>query len=388
MEITKPPKSDPTTQKKADVLLVDDDRLVLRAIERTLTNAGLTVHAFDDAQAAAREAMTGGYDVVVSDIHMPVITGTELLDVLRSYGCQTPVILVTGAPTIETAQAAVDLGAFQYLTKPVDRDALLKAVNRAITHSRDRRRRTSQKLAADPAQTAGFERALGKLWMAFQPIVSLVTRGPIAYEALLRSHEPGFQGPAPILEYAERHNRMPELGRAIRDLCADAAAAVPRGAMLFVNVHAQDLFDSELYSEKSALASYANRVVLEITERGALDEVKDVGKRIERLRNIGYKVAIDDLGAGYAGLSSIAVLEPDFVKLDMSITRDLAQSAVKQRLVASMVEMCRDCNMQLVAEGVETARELNVLRELGCQLLQGYHFAKPSPEFTRVAIAA
>jgi EAL domain-containing protein (putative c-di-GMP-specific phosphodiesterase class I) len=388
MDSTKPPKSDPTKQKKADVLLVDDDRLVLRAIGRVLTNAGLTVHSFDDGQAAAREAMTGGYDCVVSDIHMPGITGTELLDVLRSYGCQTPVILVTGAPSIETAQAAVDLGAFQYLTKPVDKDALLRAVGRAITHSRDRRTRKSQKLAADPAQTAGFERALGKLWMAYQPIVSLVTRGPIAYEALVRSHEPGFTNPGPLIEYAEKNDRMPELGRAIRDLCADAAAAVPTGTMLFVNVHAQDLFDAELYSDKSALASYAHRVVLEITERGALDEVKDVGKRIERLRSIGYRVAIDDLGAGYAGLSSIAVLEPDFVKLDMTLTRDLAQSPVKQRLVASMVEMSRDCGMQLVAEGVETARELQILRELGCKLLQGYHFARPGPEFVKVSIAA
>lgn len=387
MDSTAPPKSD-KKHKKADVLLVDDDRLVLRALSRVLTGAGLTVHSFDDGQLAAREAMTGGYDVVVSDIHMPGLTGTELLDVLRSYGCQTPVILVTGAPSIESAQSAVDLGAFQYLTKPVDRDALLRAVNRAITHSRDRRRRMSGKLAADPAQTAAFERALGKLWMAYQPIVSLVTRGPIAYEALVRSHEPAFANPAPLLEYAEKHNRMCELGRAIRDLCADAAATVPQGTLLFVNLHAQDLSDPELFSESSALGSYASRVVLEITERGALDQIKDVAERIEKLRKIGYRVAIDDLGAGYAGLSSVAVLEPDFVKLDMTLTRDLAHSPVKQRLVASMVEMCRDCKMQLVAEGVESAVELEILRGLGCELLQGYHFARPSPEFVKVAVAA
>ena len=388
MDSTTPPKSDRTKQKKADVLLVDDDRLVLRALERVLTTAGLTVHSFDDGQVAAREAMTGGYDAIISDIHMPGITGTELLDVLRSYGCQTPVILVTGAPSIESAQAAVDLGAFQYLTKPVDREQLIKAVRRAILHSHNRRNRRSQQMTADPAKTASFERALGKLWMAYQPIVSLSARGPIAYEALMRSHEPGFANPLPLLEYAEKHNRMAELGRAVRDLCADAAAAAPAGNLLFVNVHAQDLFDPELYSEKTALASYAHRVVLEITERGALDEVEDVAKRIEKLRSIGYRVAIDDLGAGYAGLSSIAVLEPDYVKLDMSLTRDLAQSPVKRRLVASMVEMCRDCKMNLVAEGVETTRELDILRDLGCDLLQGYHFARPSPEFVKVAVAA
>jgi EAL domain-containing protein (putative c-di-GMP-specific phosphodiesterase class I) len=221
--------------------------------------------------------------------------------------------------------------------------------------------------------------------MAFQPIVSLSAHRPIAYEALMRSREPGFQTPGPLIEYAESAGRMSELGRGIRELCADAAAKVPRGAALFVNVHAQDLHDSDLFSASSALSSYAENVVLEITERGALDDVGDIAPRMRRLRSLGFRLAIDDLGAGYAGLTSVAVLEPDFVKLDMSLTRDLASSPLRQRLVASMVEACRDTGMQLVAEGVETVHELGKLKELGCDLLQGYHFARPSAEFANVA---
>ncbi|HSO37464.1 MAG TPA: EAL domain-containing protein [Labilithrix sp.] len=380
MESTKPPSHIHPRQKRADVLLVDDDKLVLRAVERILVAGGYTVEKAVDAQHAAREAMAGGFDVVVSDIHMPGMTGTELLDVLRSYGCDIPVILMTGAPSIATAREAVELGAVQYLTKPIDREALLKAVARGqSTHRRPR------EVISDPAQAAGFDGALGSLWMAFQPIVSLASHGPIAYEALMRSREPGFQTPMPMIEYAERTGRMPELGRAVRELCADAAANIPRGTALFVNVHASDLFDSELFSSSSPLASYADNVVLEITERGAIDEVGDIIARIRRLRSLGYRLAIDDLGAGYAGLSSIAMLEPDFVKLDMSLTRDLASSPLRQRLVASMVDACRDTGMQLVAEGVETIHELSKLRELGCDLLQGYHFARPSADFVKVA---
>ena len=362
------------------MLLVDDDKLVLRAVERMLTAAGYTVVAASDPQHAAREAMAGGYDMLVSDIHMPGITGTELLDVLRSYGCDIPVILMTGAPSIETAKVAVELGAVQYLTKPVDRTALLKAVARAKLTPRRQREEVS-----DPEQAAGFDRALGSLWMAFQPIVSLKAGGPIAYEALVRSNENGFKGPGPLLEYAERSGRLSELGRAIRELCADAAANVPRGAALFVNVHTQDLFDADLFSSSSPLSSYADNVVLEITERGALDEVGDLLQRVNRLRSLGFRLAIDDLGAGYAGLTSVAVLEPDYVKLDMSLTRDLASSPLRQRLVGSMVDACRDTGMKLVAEGVETVHELQKLRELGCDLLQGYHFARPVPEFVKVA---
>jgi EAL domain-containing protein (putative c-di-GMP-specific phosphodiesterase class I) len=380
MDSTKPPSHIHPRQKRADVLLVDDDKLVLRAVERILVSGGYTVEKAIDGQHAAREAMAGGYDLVVSDIHMPGMTGTELLGVLRSYGCDMPVILMTGAPSIETARDAVELGAVQYLTKPIDREAVLRAVARAqMVHRRPR------EAAPDPAEGAGFDRALGSLWMAFQPIVSLAAHGPVAYEALMRSREPGFQNPMMMLEYAERTGRMAELGRAVRELCADAAANIPRGTSLFVNVHAQDLFDAELFASSSPLSAYADNVVLEITERGAIDEVGDLAARMRRLRSLGFRLAIDDLGAGYAGLSSIAILEPDFVKLDMSLTRDLASSPLRQRLVASMVDACRDTGMKLVAEGVETVHELAKLTELGCDLLQGYHFARPSAEFVKVA---
>jgi EAL domain-containing protein (putative c-di-GMP-specific phosphodiesterase class I) len=380
MDSTQPPSHLHPRGKQADVLLVDDDKLVLRALERILVAAGYTVEKAIDAQHAAREAMAGGYDIVVSDINMPGMSGTELLGVLRSYGCDIPVVLMTGAPSVASAQIAVELGALQYLTKPIDRQELLRSIARAQAAHRKPR-----ETGADPARAASFERALGSLWMAFQPIVSLASHGPIAYEALMRSREPGFATPLPLIEYAERAGRMPEIGRAVRELCADAAANTPRGTMLFVNVHTQDLFDAELFSSSSPLASYADNVVLEITERGAIDEVGDIAARMRRLRSLGFRLAIDDLGAGYAGLSSIAVLEPDFVKLDMSLIRDLSSSPLRQRLVTSMVDACRDTGMKLIAEGVETIHELSKLQELGCDLLQGYHFARPSPEFVQVA---
>ena len=373
------------TKIRADVLLIDDDRLVLRALERMLKSGGYSVFAIDDAQEAAREAMAGGFEIVVSDINMPGISGMELLDMLRAYGCDVPFVLMTGAPSLDSACSAIELGVQQYLTKPVTKDAFLKAVERGVAASRERRLRREAKVASKPEEAASFERALRSLWMAYQPIVSLAAHGPIAYEALMRSDEPGFNNPGALLEYAERNGRMTDLGRTVRDLCADAAARLSPGLLLFVNLHVHDLFDPTLFSEASPLTSYANKVVLEITERGALDEVSDIGDRIRRLRALGFRVAIDDLGAGYAGLTSIAVLEPDFVKLDMSLTRDLAASSVKQRLVASMVEACRDCGMTLVAEGVETMKELLVLRQLGCEILQGYYFARPSPEFVKVA---
>ena len=99
---------------------------------------------------------------------------------------------------------------------------------------------------------------------------------------------------------------------------------------------------------------------------------------------MGFRIAVDDLGAGYAGLTSFALLEPEIVKLDMTLVRDIHESATKQKLVKSMAALCKDMGMVVVAEGVETTAERDVLAGLGCDLMQGYLFAKPGKPFPEV----
>jgi EAL domain-containing protein (putative c-di-GMP-specific phosphodiesterase class I) len=151
--------------------------------------------------------------------------------------------------------------------------------------------------------------------------------------------------------------------------------------MLFVNLHTQDLLDAELFEPDRPLARIAELVVLEITERASLHNVKDVHTRIARLREMGFRIAVDDLGAGYAGLTSFAQLEPEVVKLDMSLVRNVHMQPTKLTLVRTMVAMCRELGMQVVAEGIETAEERDAMVHCGCDLLQGYLFAKPGPAF-------
>jgi EAL domain-containing protein (putative c-di-GMP-specific phosphodiesterase class I) len=124
--------------------------------------------------------------------------------------------------------------------------------------------------------------------------------------------------------------------------------------------------------------------VLEITERASLEDVEDLGDRIVRLRRLGYSLAIDDLGAGYAGLASLTKLEPEVVKLDMSLVRGVDVSHTKQHLVSSMVRVCVDLGMLVVTEGVETTSERDTLVSLGCDVLQGYLFSRPQRGFAPV----
>jgi EAL domain-containing protein (putative c-di-GMP-specific phosphodiesterase class I) len=157
------------------------------------------------------------------------------------------------------------------------------------------------------------------------------------------------------------------------------------GAVLFVNLHTRDLADETLFSAESPLARIAPNVILEITERASLDEVSDVRDRVARLRELGFRLAVDDLGAGYAGLTSFATLEPEVIKLDMSLVRDVDTNLVKRRVVAQMTTLAHDLGVLVVAEGVETLAERNMLVSLGCDLLQGYLLAKPGKPFPTVS---
>jgi EAL domain-containing protein (putative c-di-GMP-specific phosphodiesterase class I) len=372
------------------VLLVDDDDKLAAGLRRILIKEGYQVTLANNGAAAAEIITQQSFDVILSDIQMPGMSGVDLLSVVRAYDLDVPVILMTGDPTLQTAIDAVSLGALQYLVKPTKIDVLLAAVAKASQLSRMvRMKREAFRLLDEEGTRAGtraglaesFNRALDTMWMAFQPIVDTRTRRVFAYEALMRTREPSLPHPGAVLDAAEKLERLPDLGRRVRALSVEAFAKAPADVLLFVNLHTRDLLDPELYTADSPLMKMASRVVLEITERSTIDAVKDIQGRVEVLRFHGFRMAIDDLGAGYAGLSSFIALQPEFVKLDMSLVRNVDESAVRQQLVGSMAALCKEMKITVVAEGIETDGERASVQMLGCDLLQGYFFAKPGPPF-------
>jgi len=146
-----------------------------------------------------------------------------------------------------------------------------------------------------------------------------------------------------------------------------------------VDEHDADLFDKQLTSPFSPLSRIASRVVLEITERTSLEGQADVRYRVAELRELGFKIAIDDLGGGHARMGTFTPLDTDFVKLDMSLVRDIEKYPMKQRLVRSVTELCKEQGTRVIGEGVETEAEAKALVELGCEYLQGYLIARPAP---------
>jgi len=375
------------------VLIVDDEAAVGRSLGRLLSSAGFAISVVAAAKDALESFEREHIDVVLSDIQMPDMSGVELLQKIRAKEPDMPVILMTGNPRVETAAKAVELGALLYLIKPIQPDYLREMVTQACQRGIEARAARA-KLESIPSQSASdsqrrahnaaFEDAVKNLQMHFQPICSSKDGTIEGYEALYRSGNKELGNPGTMFPVAEKLGRVTELGREIRRACAEILPSAPSSALLFVNLHASDLEDPSLLDPSSPLAQHSERVILEITERAAVGDVQRMSKGVRILRDLGFKIAVDDLGAGYAGLTSFALLEPDFVKLDMSIVRDADKSEIKRKLIGSLTTLCREMNIRVVAEGIETADEVRVIRDAGVDLLQGFLLARPGPPFPPV----
>jgi EAL domain-containing protein (putative c-di-GMP-specific phosphodiesterase class I)/CheY-like chemotaxis protein len=377
------------------VLVVDDDEAIRRVCARVLGSEGWEVTLAANGRAALESLETAKqpFDCVLSDVTMPEVDGFELVQAVRKRDDDIPVLLMTGDPSLDGAVRAIDYGAVSYISKPFSSESLASAVARAARRhgvTRMRRRADSYMRAlghgdAPDSIEARFARALEKSWMAFQPIIDVTAKRVFAYEGLLRTDEESLRRTDIFIATAERLDKVHALGRTVRAAVARAAAEAPEDVLLFVNVHGLELTDEDLFSPSSPLAKIAQRVVLEITERTGLDPAAGP-TRVAMLRKLGYRVAVDDLGAGYAALGALATLEPEIVKLDMSLVRDLDQHPTKRRVVAAIGNLCRELGSRVVAEGVETEAERKAIVDSGIDLIQGYLLAKPAKGFQPVKL--
>ncbi|MCC7383783.1 MAG: EAL domain-containing protein [Deltaproteobacteria bacterium] len=364
----------------ARVLLVDDEATVLAAYCRMLSRDGFDVAVATNGRSALEAIQAGPFDAVITDLSMPEMNGLELAERLHDRAPQVPVLIITAEPTVESAAQAIEHRAVAYLTKPVDRAALVRALSRAIDDSRSEARRRSQSDRSDALHAdleAAFDEALRSATIAFQPIVSVSERRVFAFEALVRPDHARLSSPGALIEAASTLGRLSELGRSIRHRTIESWPPSQPDVLLFVNLHPHDLFDPELSDDASPLVQIAHHVVLEVTERAALEDGPLLRTAVQGLRQRGFRLAVDDLGAGYAGLSSLVQLEPEFVKLDMELIRGIDSSKTKQKLVSSLCTLAGELGIQVVAEGVESREERDRLTELSVPLLQGYYFARP-----------
>lgn len=220
--------------------------------------------------------------------------------------------------------------------------------------------------------------------MAFQPIVALIPGGTaiFAYEALVR----GAQGePAGhVLAQVGPDNRY-AFDQRCRVQAIEQAAALGLGgteASLSINFMPNAVYEPRACIRSTLEAARRvslprERLIFEFTEGEAMADPAHLLNILSTYRATGFRTAIDDFGSGWSGLNLLAMFQPDIVKLDMGLLRGADMDAARRIILRHTVAMCRDLSIQVVAEGVETEGELQVLRELGVTLFQGYLFARP-----------
>jgi len=218
--------------------------------------------------------------------------------------------------------------------------------------------------------------------MAFQPIVSSTQRRIWGYEALVRGVS--GEGAGEILSRVTDETRY-QFDQACRVKAIELAQSLFKDPDLYLSIN---FMPNAVYEPAACIKTTLetakrvgfslDRIMFEFTEDERMTDVAHVAHIIAEYRKFGFMTAIDDFGAGYAGLNLLASLQPDLIKIDMQLVRDIHLNPSKQVIISTIATMARELDLKVLAEGIENEDELKVLQAAGIQLFQGYFFARPT----------
>ncbi len=217
----------------------------------------------------------------------------------------------------------------------------------------------------------------------YQPIFDMASGKVFGYEALSRGPEDSvYRSPETMFSYALKFGLTGQLDTLCYMKAVQLSSAVPKDAFIFLNMELESILDNDLLENKfpQCLRKSGKKCkdfIIEITERSIVDNFKILKERIRMLKDLGFRIAVDDGGVGYASLGMISELSPDFIKLDMNLVRNIHKSIIKQDLIEAMVKFAQKQKIQLVAEGIEEEEELDKIKQAGVCLGQGYLLGKP-----------
>jgi len=379
------------------VLIADDEQSVLDvltalvAAESDLEIAASARDAETAIQLAAREQP----DVAILDVRMPGGGGPRAAREILRRSPASRVIALSAHEEVDSVLEMLRAGALGYVVKGDSTDAIVRAIHRSLDHQGT----FSSQVTGDMAHALAEQMHMvsqgaqqrrqeledrissvldgdgDELYMAYQPIFDLKDNGVVGLEALARFTCPPDRSTDTWLAEAGAVGRLLEmelacLRTALRDL-----PRLPKEAYLSLNVSPATAVAPELHEVLDGLP--AKRLVLEMTEHARVDDYSALKAALGGFRERGIRLAIDDAGAGFASLRHIVLLHPDFIKLDMTLTRDVHRDETRRALVVALVAFGSQIGASVVAEGVETAEELATLREVGVQFGQGFYLVRP-----------
>jgi EAL domain-containing protein (putative c-di-GMP-specific phosphodiesterase class I) len=214
---------------------------------------------------------------------------------------------------------------------------------------------------------------------AYQPIVNVTTRSIHAHEALVRG--PNGESAASILAKIHDGNRY-RFDQLCRSKAVEGAARLKMQELLSINFLPNAVYRPEVcirstFEAAEKFSFPIEKIIFEVTEGERVEDRPHLVNIFKEYRRFGFQTAIDDFGAGYAGLNLLSEYQPDIIKIDMDLVRGVDRHVPRQAIVIGIVSICKSLNIQVLAEGIETRAEMEFLKDCGIELMQGYWFARP-----------
>ncbi|HKH87494.1 MAG TPA: EAL domain-containing response regulator [Acidimicrobiales bacterium] len=381
-------------------LIVDDEPGVVRMLQSMLLDlAGLRTVGTTDSAEAVELFRDHRPDLVLLDLHMPITGGIELMSQLRGLvdeGDFVPIVLLTADAEPSVRTEVLRAGADDFLTKPLDyAEVVLRSRNllrgRSL-HARlteERQNLAARMRAIDERDHASAEwrkvaserirgvLARDSIELVFQPIADLRDGKILGVEALARFMVEPSRTPDVWFSEAKEVGLAAELELQAIQLALDHCDEIPADLFLSLNVSPETLASGALEPLLDGVPG--ERLIFELTEHAPVADYGPLRRAVDSLRKRGVRIAVDDAGAGFASLQHILKLAPDMIKLDLALTRDIDDDPVRRALAAALVSFAGETGAEIVAEGIETAREQETLSNLGITIGQGFHLARPRP---------
>ena len=376
------------------VMVADDDEAVLDAMSGLLSSdpALDVVGTARDARTAIDLAERHEPDVALVDVRMPRGGGTTAAREIRRRSPETHVVALSASTDAKSVVSMLRAGAVGYVAKDQAPGDVLRAIHRSaqgrasiavgsIGDVTERLVEERARATTDHVRVSidRIERALrgDQLHMVFQPIVELTTGHVRGLEALARFHSKPRRSPETWFTEAAAAGLLVELELAAAEKAFDDLDRISPSMYLSVNVSPATLASPGLVDLLRTVR--AERVVLELTEHTPVADYEQLAASLLPIREMGVRLAIDDVGSGFSGLGHVVGLGPDFVKLDRSVVTDVNANATRRALIGRLVSFAEEVAIELIAEGIETEPELATLRKLGVAYGQGFFLARPGP---------
>ncbi|MFH1867500.1 MAG: EAL domain-containing protein [Candidatus Omnitrophota bacterium] len=364
------------------ILIIDDESDFIETMRFFLQNAGFRIITASNGKEGLEKADSMP-DLILTDLRMPGMDGHEVCKHLKENEKtrNIPIIMLTlNDDTIDKVEA-LNMGVADYVGKHFPFDEILARIKASL------RKTDLPNAFADNEKNEKILQLRSiidkkDIRILYQPIISMADKKPIGYEALSRGPKGSFfEAPVNLFGLAKDVNMFSELDVLCRNISTkNAEKFLKKDQLLFLNADPITMETSHFKDLEFLIGSSLppSQVCLEISEQTFVTNFEKISRVMNMLKDKGIVIAIDDVGAGYSSLRSIAELKPDFIKIDIDIVRSVDKNEVKGSIVQALVILGDKLQCSLIAEGIETQEECKALLNMGVKYGQGFLFAKPT----------